>query len=107
NGIGVLVNVGGTDTFSAGGEPTLGGAGVDSDIAATLRLYDATFGAFTKAGGSATYTIAGTEDPSRVGGSWSCAPEGTPHRGVPDGGKPVTSERSTGVDRPAGTASLP
>jgi len=61
-----------------------------------------------KAGGSATYVIAGVEDPTRVAGSWSYAPEDTPDGGVGvdagvlDGGRPVTSELSTGSTDRAG-----
>lgn len=107
NGIGLLVNVGGTDTFAAPADRTLGSASVDTGIAATGRLYDQTLGAFVKASGSATYTLSGSVDASRVGGTWSFAPEDTPDGGVADSGKPVASEKSIGVDRPSGTASLP
>jgi hypothetical protein len=106
NGIGILVNVGGSDSFSAAGNPSLGGAGVDDGIKASSRMKLPTYGVFTKAGGSATYSVAGAVDPTRISGQWSYAPENTPDGGV-DGGPVIDSEKSSGVDRPTGTASLP
>ena len=106
NGIGILVNVGGNDTFAAGGNPAFGGAGVDGDIKASSRMKLPTYGVFTKAGGSATYALGGAPDAAKTGGQWSYAPENTPDGGV-DGGAVIDSEKSTGVDRPTGTASLP
>lgn len=106
NGLGVLVNVGGTDTFRAAGSFSLGGAAA-GEVFKSSRGKLPTYGAFVKAGGSATYEVAGV-DAMRSGGTWSYAPENAGDAGVPDGSTFVDGPaKSVGVDRPSGTASLP
>lgn len=106
NGLGVLINVGGNDSFTASGEFTLGGA-MAGEVFKSPRGKLPTYGAFVKAGGSATYTIAGTEV-ARSGGTWSYAPENvTTGDAGTDGGFVDGPAKSVGVDRPSGTASVP
>lgn len=93
NGLGVLVNVGGNDTFAAAGEFSLGGAGA-AEVFMSSRGKLPTYGVFVKAGGAATYSIAGV---ARTESSWSWVPE--PEKGG--------AAKSVGLDRPSGTASLP
>ena len=103
NGLGVLVNVGGKDVFRAAGGFSLGGAAA-GEVFKSARGKLPTFGVFVKAGGEATYEIAGAPV-VRSGGDWSYAPE----NGDAGVDAPFVSgpAKSVGVDRPSGTASLP
>ncbi|MBI2395031.1 MAG: hypothetical protein HYV09_36005 [Deltaproteobacteria bacterium] len=108
NGLGVLVNVGGTDSFAASGAFTLGGA-MAGEVFKSPRGKLPTYGVFVKAGGSATYAIGGV-DALRSGGTWSYAPENASSAG--DAGTTDATfvegpAKSVGVDRPSGKASLP
>jgi len=95
NGLGVLVNVGGTDVFKAAGSFSLGGAAA-GEVFKSARGKLPTYGVFVKVGGSATYEVGGV-DAMRSGGTWEYAPENA------EGG----AAKSVGVDRATGTASLP
>lgn len=101
NGVGILVNAGGNDVFRARGQPALGGASSTEILGDPYRKAFPTVGLFVKAGGNATYEIAGA-DAGYGGQSWSFRANAS----AGDGGAPVP-EKSAGVDRPTGTASLP
>jgi len=106
NGLGLLVNIGGTDSFKAAGDFSLGGAAA-GEVFKSPRGKLPTYGAFVKATGTATYEVAGV-DKLRSGGTWSYAPENAGDAGVPDGSTFVDGPaKSVGVDRPSGTAALP
>jgi len=106
NGLGVLVNVGGTDSFRAAGNFSLGGAAA-GEVFKGPRGKLPTYGVFVKASGAATYEVAGV-DTMRSGGSWSYAPENVGDAGVPDGTTFVDGPaKSVGIDRPSGSAALP
>ncbi len=105
NGVGLLVNVGGTDTFSAPNQNSLGCAN-STEVFKTPRKSIQTLGVFVKAGGSATYTVGGIDAGSYPGGEWSYTPNNTPLDAGLDG--PFYEyEKSIGIDRPDGSATLP
>ncbi len=95
NGIGILVNVGGTDVFEGGGALILGAASVEEVLRWRAQL--PTIGVFVKAGGSATYKGGAPVSTPTAGGSWGTAPN-------KDKG---ANEKGVGLDRPEGTAVLP
>jgi hypothetical protein len=99
NGVGMMLVVGGTDTFVADAQNTLGCA-LNGDGLGTDRQPIQTLGVFVKASGTSSYTVAGIDAGSYVGGTWSYAPEN-----ALDGGG--DAEKSVGIDRPTGTASWP
>jgi len=105
NGLGILLNVGGNDSFKATGEFTLGGA-MAGEVFKSPRGKLPTYGAFVKAGGSASYAIGGVDVP-RSGGTWSYAPENVAGDAGTDSGFVEGPAKSVGVDRPSGSASLP
>jgi hypothetical protein len=101
NGIGCFVNVGGNDTYTAAGDPTLGAGNYSSEAPfGDPRQAAPTIGIFVDAGGTDTYTVAGT---SRAldGTTWSYDPQPYP---APD---MVTTEHGCGADQDDGTVSLP
>lgn len=103
NGVGVLVNVGGKDAFKAAGGFSLGGAAA-GEVFMSARGKLPTLGVFVKAGGEATYEVAGVPL-VRSGGEWAHAPEND--AGVSDATFAEGPAKSVGLDRPSGTASLP
>lgn len=107
NGVGVLVNIGGKDSFNAAGGFSLGGAAA-GEVYMSARGKLPTFGVFVKAGGEATYNVEGT-DRMRSGGEWSYAPENAADAGVAGSDAAFVDgpAKSVGIDRPSGTASLP
>lgn len=105
NGIGMMVITGGSDSFNAGSVNSLGAAN-STEIFKTSRGSLQTLGVFVKAGGAGAYTVGGAPQPGYVGGQWSYAPNNTPDGGA-DGGMVYDFEKSIGIDRPSGTASLP
>jgi hypothetical protein len=107
NGVGVMVVTGGTDAFSAAAINTLGAA-MCTDLLSTdpSRVNVPTVGVFVKANGSGDYTVGGVEANAYPNGRWSYTPETTPDGG-PDGSPTVSAEKSVGIDRPDGGASLP
>lgn len=104
NGIGVMVVRGGTDSFTAGNIVSLGAAN-STEIFGTSRKTLPTIGVFVKAGGAGTYAVGGVDAGSYPSGTWSYGPNNTD--GGPDGGTVYDYEKSVGIDRPSGTASLP
>jgi hypothetical protein len=105
NGLGVLVNVGGKDSFKAAGNFSLGGAAA-GEVFMSSRGKIPTFGVFVKAGGEATYEVAGAPV-IHSGDSWSYAPENAGDAGPSDAAFVEGPAKSVGVDRPSGTAALP
>ncbi|MGZ3417762.1 MAG: hypothetical protein ACXVEE_07840 [Polyangiales bacterium] len=105
NGLGVLVNVGGADTFNPKGNLSLGGAEA-GEVFMSPRGKLPTYGVFVKAGGTSTYVLDGGGSASS-GGSWSFAPENLGDAGPSDAAFVDGPAKSVGVDRPTGTASLP
>ncbi len=105
NGVGLMVVVGGNDTFTAPSLSSLGCAS-SSEVFQTRRATLPTIGVFVKAGGTGTYTVTGADPARYPGGEWSFAPNNTPDGGA-DGGMVFDYEKSIGIDRPGGTASLP
>jgi hypothetical protein len=99
NGVGLMLVVGGTDTFLADAPNTLGAA-QNGDFVGTDRAPLQTLGVFVKAVGTGTYTVGGIDAGAYAGGSWSYAPEN-----ALDGGG--DAEKSIGIDRPSGSASWP
>lgn len=100
-GIGGLVNVGGDDQYEAAGANTLGCASIGHDAPFDqVRDVRPTVGCFVDAVGSDAYVVPSGGPTAADEGSWSHAVyQGT--AGAPD------SEASGGVDRGAGTVSLP
>jgi len=99
NGIGLMVVVGGNDTFRADAQNTLGSANA-GDLQGTARAPLQTLGVFVKANGTGTYQVGGIDAGGFPGSSWSYAPD----NGI-DGG--YDAEKSVGIDRPDGGATLP
>ncbi|HEX7602940.1 MAG TPA: hypothetical protein VF316_15090, partial [Polyangiaceae bacterium] len=104
NGVGVMVVAGGTDVFDVASTNTLGAAN-STEVFGTPRRSIPTIGVFVKAGGASSYSIGGVDAGERVGGEWSYAPNNTD--GGPDGGTVYDYEKSIGLDRPNGSATLP
>jgi len=101
NGVGILVNVGGTDVFAAASLDTLGAANVTEVANVAGRRWVPTIGVFLKASGAASYSVGGM-DAGYNDGAWSFAPN------VDGGdGAPASAEKSIGIDRPQGSATLP
>jgi hypothetical protein len=107
NGVGIMVVSGGTDTFSVAAINALGAA-MCSDLVTTAptRLSVPTVGVLVKAGGAGSYVVAGVDAGTYPNGRWSYTPETTPDGG-PDGSPTMSAEKSVGIDRPDGSASLP
>ncbi|HEV8324012.1 MAG TPA: hypothetical protein VG389_20515 [Myxococcota bacterium] len=62
NGIGVLVNAGGDDTYITAGQPTLGAANLsDGNMPGSPRRDIITAGVFIDGGGADSYNVAGTD----------------------------------------------
>ncbi len=99
NGIGLMLNIGGNDTFRADAINTLGAA-LAGDMVGAPRGKIQTLGVFVKASGTAAYTVGGLDAGAYVGSNWSYAPEN-----MLDGG--TDAEKSIGLDRPTSTASWP
>ena len=99
NGVGMMLVLGGTDTFRADAQNTLGAA-LAGDMVGTVRAKIQTLGVFVKAAGTGTYTVGGIDAGGYTGGTWSYAPEN-----ALDGG--TDAEKSIGMDRPNGAASWP
>ena len=104
NGVGVMVVSGGTDTFDVPSLNNLGAAN-STEIFGTPRRSIPTIGVFVKAGGASSYSIGGVDAGDHVGSDWSYAPNNTD--GGPDGGTVYDYEKSVGLDRPNGSATLP
>ena len=104
NGIGVMVVAGGTDVFDVASLNTLGSAN-STEVFGTPRRSIPTIGVFVKAGGASSYSVGGADAGDRVGSEWSYAPNNTD--GGPDGGTAYDYEKSIGIDRPNGSATLP
>ena len=107
NGVGIMVVNGGTDSFDVAGINAIGAAMctdlVDLDPA---RVLVPTIGVFVKASGTGSYSVGGVEAGAYPKGRWSYTPE-TTLDGGPDGGPTISAEKSIGIDRPDGSASLP
>ena len=101
NGIGLLVNVGGVDAFTAATLNALGAAN-STEILGTSRKLVPTLGVFVKAKGQGSYVVGGIDAGAYAGGSWSYAPNL-----AGDGGAPQSGEKSIGIDRPNANATLP
>ena len=96
NGVGVFVDAGGTDVFRAEGPQSLGSASNTEMLDDPIRRTQPVVGVFVKASGSASYVVGGKRE-SRTSSSWSFSPNAA--RGA--------AELSIGVDRPAGSVTLP
>ena len=106
NGMGVMVVAGGTDTFTTPSVNSLGCAN-STEVFQTPRAGIPTIGVFVKAGGTGAYTVSGIDAGALYpNGEWSYAPNNTPDGGA-DGGPVYDYEKSIGIDRPNGSASLP
>lgn len=99
NGLGVMLNLGGDDTYAAAGEPTLGVGNLSSEVdTSAVRRGVPTTGVFIDIGGHDQYLV--TSNVTRGDNvSW------INNRESPDAG--VTSEHGVGVDRAAGSVALP
>jgi hypothetical protein len=104
NGIGVMVVRGGQDSFTAASAVSLGAAN-STEIFGTSRKTLPTIGVFVKAGGTGAYAVGGVDAGAYPSGSWSYAPNASD--GGVEGGPVYDYEKSIGIDRPNGTASLP
>jgi hypothetical protein len=101
NGIGFLVNVGGTDLFEAAGDPTFGAGNYSSEAPfGDPRQAAPTIGVFVSAGATSTYKVGGVDRPL-ANTTWSYAPQPYPAPQM------VTTEHGCGADRPGGSVSLP
>ncbi len=100
NGVGMMLVIGGNDTFRADAQNTLGAA-LAGDMVGTIRAEIQTLGVFVKAAGTGVYTVGGIDAGGYTGGSWSYAPENS----LDAGG--THSEKSIGIDRPNGSGSWP
>jgi hypothetical protein len=101
NGIGCLVNVGGNDTFTAAGDPTLGAGNYSNELPfGDTRQTAPTIGIFVHTGGTGAYTVGGMSRPL-ANTTWSYDPQPYPAPEM------VTTEHGCGADQQSGTASLP
>ena len=101
NGLGVMVVTNGNDTFTAANYVSLGAANSSEIFGIGARRILPTVGVFVKAGGTGTYTVGGVDGGSFPGQSWAYAPNNNPDGGIPN------YEKSIGIDRPTGAATLP
>ncbi len=97
NGAGLLINLGGDDSYTAPGGTILGGAAFDLSISRPKSLL--CFGLFMDVGGADTYTV--PDDPKLVPHpandlTWTNARDAAPY-----------NDKSRGVDRATGTVSFP
>ena len=102
NGIGCFVNVGGNDTYTAAGDPTLGAGNYSAEAPfGDPRQAAPTIGIFVHTGGSTdTYTVGGMAR-ALDNTTWSYDPQPYPAPQM------VTTEHGCGADQDDGTASLP
>jgi hypothetical protein len=101
NGIGLLVNAGGSDAYFAAGDPTLGAGNYSAEAPfGDPRQAAPTLGVFVDTDGVDAYTVAGQSRPLDQT-TWSYEPQPYPPPEM------VTTERGVGADASGGAVTFP